>query len=102
MFQRLESQAGLLHLQARANLTIYEVAEARSALLALGTGELPGACVLDLTAVEELDYAGVQLLLAWQRHLAEAGSVLSLAGVGEPLREVLALLQLNAQLPLQN
>lgn len=102
MFQRMESEAGLLHLQASANLTIYEAAEARDALLAQAAGTLPAACVLDLAAVQELDYAGVQLLLAWQRHLTQAGSTLRLAGVGEPLREVLALLQLDAQLVLQD
>jgi anti-anti-sigma regulatory factor len=102
MFLRMESEAGLLHLQARANLTIYEAAQARDALLAIDDGALPTTCVLDLAAVEELDYAGVQILLAWQRHLAQAGTTLQLAGVGEPLREVLALLQLDAQLLLQD
>lgn len=75
-------------------LTIYTVAQARS--------EIPsrlakhGAKVLDLSGLEELDTAGVQLLLWLKRDLASRGSGLALTRHSPAVVEVLDQLKLTA------
>jgi len=73
-------------------LTIYTAAQARN--------EIPsrlaehGATVLDLSGVEELDTAGVQLLFWLKREMARNGPGLTLVGHSPVVVEVLDLLKL--------
>ncbi|WP_252271492.1 STAS domain-containing protein [Pseudomonas subflava] len=92
-------QPAPLRLDLTGSLTIYEVAEAREALRAAFAGARDGDWQLDLGAVDELDSAGAQLLLAAQRHVREAGGALQLNRAGDRVRELLALLRLNELLP---
>jgi anti-sigma B factor antagonist len=75
-------------------LTIYTVAEARSELPARMTKH--GAQVLDLSGIEELDTAGVQLLLWLKRDMAARGSALALTRHSPAVVEVLDQLKLTA------
>lgn len=58
-----------------------------------------GDLALDLSAVTEVDSAGLQLLLATRRSLAERGDALHLLAPSAPLREALAVLGLSHLLP---
>ncbi|MBD9414973.1 STAS domain-containing protein [Pseudomonas sp. PDM16] len=93
------SQPAPARLRLGGSLTIYEVAEVRDALLAAFAGGRDETWQLELTALEELDSAGAQLLLAAHRHLRAAGGDLRLAEPAEPVRELLVLLHLNDLLP---
>ena len=69
------------------NLTAARAAEIRDALLTqLGSG---GDLELDLSAVTEVDVAGLQLLCAAHRSAVAAGRELVVAGASEALREAL-------------
>lgn len=75
-------------------LCIAEAAALRQTLLQA----LPApaqALALDLSAVSACDSAGVQLLLALRRSLAEQGSALHLAKPAEPVRQALAVFGLD-------
>jgi phospholipid transport system transporter-binding protein len=61
-----------------------------SQLLATSTGDI----TLDLAEVESCDSAGVQLLLALRRSLAERQAALHIVQVAEPVRQALATLGL--------
>ncbi len=77
-------------------LTIYRAAELKAELLAAAAlGESP---VLDLAEVSEIDTAGVQLLLLAQREAAARGAALTLTRPSAAVREVFALLELEAHL----
>jgi anti-sigma B factor antagonist len=84
---------GQSSLRLAGALTIYTVAEARN--------EIPdrmakhGAQVLDLSGIEELDTAGVQLLLWLKRDLASRGSGLALVRHSPAVVEVLDQLKLT-------
>ncbi|AGA85256.1 STAS domain protein [Pseudomonas sp. SCT] len=73
------------------NLTIYEVRDARDALLGAFGAQPSGHWQLDLSALDELDTAGAQLLLAAQRQLRLSDATLE---VCNPSAEALELLQL--------
>ncbi|WP_220814947.1 STAS domain-containing protein [Pseudomonas paralcaligenes] len=92
------AQPAPARLSLGGSLTIYEVAEARDALLAAFAAGREAAWELDLAALEELDSAGAQLLLAARRHLDGAGGELRLVAPGEAVRELLELLRLDALL----
>ncbi|TBV03083.1 STAS domain-containing protein [Phytopseudomonas dryadis] len=82
------------------NLTIYEVRDAHAALLALLEAEerVP-AWHLDLAAVEEIDSAGAQLLLALHKHLQQRGVQFAVHGHAAAAEELFELLHLHALLP---
>jgi len=81
-------------LSLRGALTIYTVSQARQ--------EIPArlaeckAQVLDLSGIDELDTAGVQLLLWLKHEAASRGTELTLAHHSPPVVEVLDLLRLTA------
>ena len=75
-------------------LTIYTVGEHLSRLRAHLAGR--AVCELDLSAVSEIDGAGLQLLL-WLREAARArGIAVRVIGLGAAVGEVFELLQLGA------
>lgn len=75
-------------------LTIYTAAQARTELPARMIEH--GATVLDLSGIEELDTAGVQLLLWLKRDLASRGAGLVLIGHSPAVVEALEQLKLTA------
>jgi anti-sigma B factor antagonist len=81
------------------SLTIYEARDAHQALLAAASAATPGAWTLDIQALEELDSAGVQLLLALDKHLRRRGAELRLLQPGPAVRELLDLLRLQTLYP---
>lgn len=78
-------------------LTIAQAAAWRDALVdALCATE--GDLALDLSGVTDIDSAGVQLLLATRRSLAERGAALQLRTPSADVRAALAVLGLDADL----
>ncbi|MBQ5947357.1 lipid asymmetry maintenance protein MlaB [Massilia sp. ST3] len=79
-------------LRIEGELSIYRAAELRQELLAA----LDGAAALDidLSAVTELDSAGVQLLLAAGKSAHAGRKALRLLAPSEAVREVFALIDL--------
>ena len=80
-----------------SELSIYTAAELHPQWLAWvdqRTAE-PGEAQADGTAVDQIDGAGVQLLIALQRCLAARGSTLHLRAPSGPLREACAALGLT-------
>lgn len=91
-----------------AELTIYHVAELHrdwlARLMAIDrepaeATNAPSACI-DATALQQLDGAGLQLLLALRKALAERGIVVQLQGAGGVLQAAAAALGLAASLGL--
>ena len=79
------------------DLTIAQAAAWRDQLLdALCTS--PDSLTLDLSAVTDIDSAGVQLLLAARRSVSERGATLTLAGVPPLVADALAVFGLDPQL----
>ncbi len=72
------------------DLTIVRAAELRETLLAK-LAEAPAVLALDLGEVSDFDSAGVQLLLATRRSLAEAGAQLAIVTASSNVRSGLAL-----------
>ncbi|ANF26108.1 STAS domain-containing protein [Pseudomonas stutzeri] len=81
------------------SLTIYEVGEAHTTLLSMLATPEAHPCLLDLEALEDLDTAGAQLLLATQRHFEAAGGSLKVQGPAAAVTEVLELLRLETLYP---
>lgn len=78
-------------------MTIVQAAALRESLLArLATA--PRELALDLGEVADFDSAGVQLLLATQRSLSEAGARLCITAVSPTVRRNLELFGLQALL----
>ena len=76
-------------------LTIYRAAELKPVLLQWPAGA--GAVAIDLSGVDEIDTAGVQLLLL-ARHEAQAlGRELRLLGRSRAVDDALTLLNLHAE-----
>ena len=86
-------------LRLSGSLTIYEVGEAHATLLGMLAKPEARPCLLDLEALEELDTAGAQLLLATQRHFEAAGGSLKVQGPAATVTEVLELLRLETLYP---
>ena len=80
-------------------LTIQTAAEQKAVLLAAldGTERLE----LDLSAVHEIDTAGLQVLLALFAEAQSAGKVIELVNAGQPVLDVLELAQLTEALPIR-
>jgi anti-sigma B factor antagonist len=98
MFQLSHPTPG--NLAMAGSLTIYEVSQAHSELAAVLHSESQvDAWRLDLSAIEELDTAGVQLLLALHKSLLHLGIVLETFNPAAAVRELLELLRLNHLLP---
>jgi anti-sigma B factor antagonist len=79
------------------DLTIAQAASCRDALvdaLCATTGDL----VLDLQGVTDIDSAGLQLLLATRRSVAERGAALQLTGVSGTAAQALAVFGLDSSL----
>lgn len=79
-------------------LSIVQAAQTREQLLAW-LAENPGPLSLDLSAVDEFDSAGVQLLLALQASLRDRGQVLQLGRASQAVRNALRLYRLDSLLP---
>lgn len=78
-------------------LTIAQAAACRDTLVdALCSG--PGDLALDLSAVTDIDSAGLQLLLAARRSLREQGATLQLRNVSATVLDALAVFGLDARL----
>lgn len=82
-------------LQLDGELGIYLAAELKPLLLGSGIH------ALDLSAVELLDTAGVQLLLLAVRAAQEEGRTLRVSAASQPVRAVIALLGLESRLGLE-
>lgn len=80
-------------LALEGELTIHTAADRRGALL--GMIEADGALELDLSAVTELDTAGLQLLLLARREAAHLGGRLTVSAVSQAVSDVLAIAQLD-------
>ncbi|MBK1641902.1 hypothetical protein CKO12_08460 [Chromatium okenii] len=80
-------------------MTIYTAAAIRTQLQDYVTGRQH--CVLDLTAVSEIDSAGLQLLLWVRRVAAEQRADFQLRSISPPVAQVLELLQLEQGLNLK-
>ncbi len=94
-----DEQATPARLSLGGNLTIYEVSETHAALLDLLGSHPLSRLQLDLGAVDELDSAGVQLLLALQRQIQRGGGVLEVTAASASATELLELLRLRALYP---
>ena len=83
------------------DLTIANAAEQRTRLQALLAAEAGGstALQLDLAGVTDIDSAGVQLLLATRRSLAERGRSLQLRSPSGVVIDALATFGLGTVLP---
>lgn len=80
-------------LRIEGEMTIYRAAELKQMLLAAAEGA--AGLALDLSAVTELDSAGVQLLAMVRNTLAGAGAELRLVAQSESVAATLALLNLE-------
>lgn len=78
-------------LRVEGEMSIYRAVELKEQMFGRG----PALPAIDLSAVTELDTAGVQLLLLAQREARAHGSELSLTAPSEAVREVLTLLGLG-------
>jgi anti-anti-sigma factor len=79
------------------DMTIAQAAAWRDTLVdALCTAS--GNLALDLSAVTDIDSAGLQLLLATRRSLHERGAALTLAGLSPTVADALAVFGLDPQL----
>ena len=76
-------------------LTIYRAAELKPMLLPLPAGE--GAVEIDLSGVDEIDTAGVQLLLLARREAQGLERELKLVGRSRAVDDALTLLNLQAE-----
>lgn len=78
-------------------LTIFEAAELRAQLVA-ALDSTAGGLTLDLSEVEEIDTAGIQLLLALKRHAANTGKTLGYSLHSPAVLAVIDLLNLASVL----
>ena len=101
---RFYEQKGLLTPKRRGSTRLYTAAD-RARLVLILRGKRVGFSLdeikemLDLEALEDLDTAGAQLLLATQRHFEAAGGTLKVQGPAAAVTEVLELLRLETLYP---
>lgn len=81
MALEIQRTDGGCHVRVTGDLTIFQVADYHARLLA-GCGDA-GSVSVDLGATDELDGAGLQLLLALDRQLAGSGGGLVLTALSE-------------------
>ena len=87
-------QEDQLQLTLRGSLTIFQAAERKPELLhALTLAQR--VVVLDMSAVDEIDTAGIQLLLLLRRELATSARRLELGACSPAVLSALDLLQLH-------
>ncbi len=84
-------------IQLPSSLTIRGVRELKKQLASSLTG---GDLGLDAAAVNEVDTAGVQLLLAIRRHVVAQGGTVTWSGASELLRGAVRALGLSQELAL--
>jgi len=85
-----DSAMTLCTLRLPAELTIYTAAETRAAWLAwcaAEAGQIEAICRVDAAAVDEVDAAGAQLLVALANSLGQQQSALQLCNASRPLRQ---------------
>lgn len=75
--------------------TIHAIAQHREAMLALVNG---GSYEFDASGITDMDSAGLQLLLAAQRSIAQQGHELSLVQASTAVKDVLKAYGLDANL----
>ncbi|GAB7532904.1 hypothetical protein PS3A_53200 [Pseudomonas sp. 3A(2025)] len=86
-------------MQVNGDLTIYEVQQAHEQLMGLLPGvEAPWQ--LDLSGVQELDSAGVQLLLALHQALSMHGQPATVLAASPSVQELAGLLALDVLYPI--
>jgi anti-sigma B factor antagonist len=93
MTVRVEQRGGVLVLSLEGEMTIYRASELKAELL-----DPPMDCdelELDLSAVSELDSAGLQILLLLKRDLETSGRRLRLVNHSRAVYEVLELLDMQ-------
>ncbi len=78
-------------LKLEGDLTIYQAAEAKYSLLGKTDG-LDRKVLLNMEQLEELDTAGVQLLMMLQRLVAQQGGKLQTSAISESAQQVLSAL----------
>lgn len=88
----LDTSATPARLTLTGELTIYAAGEAKNRLLA--PLDAHDALDIDLSAIEEIDSAGLQLLLLARQHAAAAGKPLGLVAPSQAVRELLELYNL--------
>lgn len=93
MSVQVEKHGAELVARVEGEFTIYRIAELKAQLSALLEQEI--YLEIDLAAVEELDSAGVQLMLALQRESRRLGKMLSFSHAGAPVAQVLDLYNLG-------
>lgn len=89
------SVANVTTIVLEGELTIYRAAELKAMLVPLPAGE--GAIELDLFSVDEIDTAGVQLLLLARREAAAVSREFKLGSRSRVVDEALSLLDLHAE-----
>ena len=82
----LQVIAGRWQVSGALSMDSVEAVLAASAPIAL-----PHDGIVDLTAVDRVDSAGVALLLAWARRAASEGSKIAFAGIPESMRSLATL-----------
>lgn len=88
-----ERHENRLCLHATGEMTIYDAAELKPALLAtLGQSD---EIEIDLSGISELDTSGVQLLMLMKREAVAAGKKLTLSGHSPAVLDVFELLGLG-------
>ena len=96
MTARAQTEGIHSRITADGPLTIYTVGELKAAFL--DAIPLDGAVELDLSAVSEIDTAGLQLVLASRKRASENGSTLRITKASRAVDELLELFALGASL----
>ncbi len=96
----LTVQEDKLLLQVSGGLTIFQAAERKPELLHVLTLAQPQV-QLDLSSVDEIDTAGVQLLLLLRRELLAQGRSLEIVGDSPAVQVAFELLQLRERFGLE-
>lgn len=81
--------------------TVFHAVALKAALLEALDAHANGL-VLDLSIVDEIDTAGVQLLLMLRREAAERGCGLFFSALSPPVREILDLFGLAGEFPVDD
>lgn len=88
----LDTALAPARLTLAGEMTIYAAAELHRRLLA--ALDDCGALQIDLSAIEEIDSTGLQLLIVARQHALAAGKPFGLSALSAPVRELLELYDL--------